>query len=313
MTAVGKILMFFNLIFSLVVGAFVVMVYILHAHWADDFKTLEAKFKVADASNKTYQDELARQRDYTKNFDDQYLKDAELEKLAGIQPGDDLAAKLKKIKGTLKSATDDAQTQRAAVAKLTADLAAATQKSTQDDAALASSKIELDRRQGEVEGNRQRMDEQNKKIAGLIKDMNGFKDDAVSAKIQAKSLQERNVSLEKEKDMLARDNQRLIANGGSLVASAKTKDVNPPADNIEGLVREVGASGLVRITIGSDAGLVKGHTLEVYRLNEIAAQSKYLGRIKIVEVSATEAVGQPMGKMAPLQAGDQVSSRILDR
>ena len=79
------------------------------------------------------------------------------------------------------------------------------------------------------------------------------------------------------------------------------------------MVSEVDPSGLVRITIGSDAGLVTGNTLEVYRLNTLVPdQSKYLGRIRLIQVRNTEAVGQLMGKpTAPPQAGDTVSSRIV--
>jgi hypothetical protein len=83
---------------------------------------------------------------------------------------------------------------------------------------------------------------------------------------------------------------------------------NPPANPLEGTIMNTDPSGLVTISIGSDAGLAKGHTLEVYRL----APSKYLGTIRILEVKPKEAVGQPMGRMtAPLQKGDRVVNRIV--
>jgi hypothetical protein len=87
---------------------------------------------------------------------------------------------------------------------------------------------------------------------------------------------------------------------------------NPPAKHVEGVVKSVG-SDVVQISIGSDDGLAMGNTLWVYRLNVKAlAQSKYLGRIKIVGLDAKSAIGEPMGKMAgPIQEGDHVYSRIL--
>jgi hypothetical protein len=86
---------------------------------------------------------------------------------------------------------------------------------------------------------------------------------------------------------------------------------NPPLENIEGLVKTF-QGNLVKITIGSDAGLVKGNTLEVFRLSSIPDQSKYLGTIRIIDVSATEAVGEPVNRMAaPVQIGDRVASHIL--
>ncbi len=81
------------------------------------------------------------------------------------------------------------------------------------------------------------------------------------------------------------------------------------------MVKSVDASGLVTINIGSDAGLAKGHTLELFRLHaENPSQSKYLGTLRILDVKATEAVGQPVGRLAaPPKAGDRVASRILGK
>jgi hypothetical protein len=90
-------------------------------------------------------------------------------------------------------------------------------------------------------------------------------------------------------------------------ASAK----NPPAENVEGLIKQIDAkSGLVTITLGSDAGLAKGHTLEVFRLSPAP---KYLGTIRIVEVTATQAVGRPTERTAALQLGDRVASQLLKK
>jgi hypothetical protein len=67
-------------------------------------------------------------------------------------------------------------------------------------------------------------------------------------------------------------------------------------------------SGLVILSIGSDAGLKKGHTLEVFRLGK---QPKYLGWITIVEAAATAAVGIPTSRLTtPIEPGDRVANRI---
>jgi hypothetical protein len=78
----------------------------------------------------------------------------------------------------------------------------------------------------------------------------------------------------------------------------------PPA-NIEGLVKRV-EGALATVSVGSDAGLKKGQTLEVYRLGP---KPLYLGRLRIVDVTATQAVGELVGKAKEaIKAGDQVSS-----
>jgi hypothetical protein len=97
-------------------------------------------------------------------------------------------------------------------------------------------------------------------------------------------------------------------------AKEKSKDVasevkHPPKADIVALVKAVDdKSGLVTIDIGSDAGLAKGQTLEVYRLEP---KAKYLGTIRIVEVGPKVAVGQPVGKLLDtLKAGDRLASQL---
>jgi RNA polymerase sigma factor (sigma-70 family) len=87
---------------------------------------------------------------------------------------------------------------------------------------------------------------------------------------------------------------------------AKLREIDVP-NPVEGLVRGV-EGNLVKISLGSDAGLSTGQTLEVFRLGSNPA---YIGRIKLVDVRARESVGQVMGRpMKAIEAGDRVASRI---
>ncbi len=91
--------------------------------------------------------------------------------------------------------------------------------------------------------------------------------------------------------------------------TAAGAEKNPPAQDVEGVVKKVDASGLVTISVGSDAGLVKGHTLEVFRTT--APTPKYMGTIQVLETTRTEAVCRPVGHMPGMPtAGDRVASRI---
>jgi hypothetical protein len=96
--------------------------------------------------------------------------------------------------------------------------------------------------------------------------------------------------------------------------TADSNAKNPPASGrIEGEVTEVDEkSGLVRIeTNGSDLGLAKGHTLEVYRTNP---KPVYIGTIRILDVAPGIAVGRPGGKrQETIKKGDKVTSRLTDR
>jgi hypothetical protein len=86
---------------------------------------------------------------------------------------------------------------------------------------------------------------------------------------------------------------------------------NPPPEPIEGTIKEVDlAAGLMTVSVGSDSGLARGHTLEVYRLNP----PKYLGTLRIIEVKPREAVGKMEGrKLAEVQVSDLVTSKIIDK
>ena len=88
---------------------------------------------------------------------------------------------------------------------------------------------------------------------------------------------------------------------------------DPPPD-VTGLVLnkrpgQTGRSDLVEISLGSDDGLSRGHSLYVYR-NQ--GEGKYLGRINIVYVEPDRAVGAVMEKSrnGVIEKGDHVTSKL---
>ena len=65
---------------------------------------------------------------------------------------------------------------------------------------------------------------------------------------------------------------------------------------------------VVSVSVGSDSGVLKGHTLEVFRLQPTP---KYLGTIRITDVRPNEAVGKPISKpLDPIKEGDHVAAKI---
>ena len=86
---------------------------------------------------------------------------------------------------------------------------------------------------------------------------------------------------------------------------------NPPAVNINGKIELVDGD-LVQVTLGTDHGLAKNNTLDVYR---VQPSPKYLGMIRIVDAKDHSSVGRliPMGNAAfrpQLMKGDLVTSKI---
>ncbi|HTU90126.1 MAG TPA: hypothetical protein VMF69_08635 [Gemmataceae bacterium] len=91
---------------------------------------------------------------------------------------------------------------------------------------------------------------------------------------------------------------------------------NPSVKNVEGLVKSVDKGGLLTLSIGSDAGLSKGQTLELFVMPHkppIDDAHPY-GTVRIVEVEAHQAVAQPVGglKRKPHQ-GDRIIGQILKK
>jgi hypothetical protein len=101
---------------------------------------------------------------------------------------------------------------------------------------------------------------------------------------------------------------------GENKAPAKDESLNSPSDpGVSGLVDKVASTGLVKLNLGSDIGIVKGNILEVIRLDKDHtlpwSKHKYLGRVRVVKVNAKESVAEPVDKMLePLRTGDWVTT-----
>ncbi|HZY90938.1 MAG TPA: hypothetical protein VFE78_39305 [Gemmataceae bacterium] len=288
MTAVGKILVFVNLVFSLVVAALVVTIYMSQTRWAAELKKSEANNQVLVASNRAYEEQM------------QQVAAAADAKVAEAN------ARTKKAEGELAG-------QLAVNNQLRTEVVQLKTRGTAGEALTSASQVEATRRQADTEKLRETLKKETDENARLVNESNKMRERAVAAEIQFTALKEINGRLEKSLQDQARDLARVKANlGGSAVARGGANAKNPPPENVEGLIKQTDPSGLVTITIGTDAGLTKGNTMEVFRLAAVPSQSKYLGTIRIIEAGHNYAVGQPMGKMlAQPQAGDRVASRIL--
>ena len=176
---------------------------------------------MADASNAAYQKQLQQAQDYTTEFNKNVLKDGELTKAAGLQDTDDFKVKLKKIKDTLDAAQKDVKDQKDEADKLHGDLAAAQKKMDADAASLTTALAEADRHLAEAQDTRTRLAKQEADNLDMVKKLGNEHDEKVAMKIRADSAELREKELEKENDKLARDNQKLIANGGTLTSAAE--------------------------------------------------------------------------------------------
>ncbi len=317
MTAVGKILVIFNLLFSVGVGALAVVDYSTRTRWAKGFGELEATNKVvtesrnlykeqADNRGKTLQNlstELANEvkkdiPDVLRKDDKKGGMDWDEDKVRNVVP--EVIKALKIARDRNKSLETEVESQRKLV--LVERL-----KATKAATGTALARATIDVRQKDVDQMRKLLKTETETNTKLIKESNDLRDKAVQAEIERRTAIDRAVELDRAVQDLAKENVRLRAAPGA-GGGVATRGTNPPPDNVEGLIKRTDTSGLVTITIGSDSGIAKGHTLEVFRLKPLP---KYLGQIRIVSVSHKEAVGQFAGRMTgPLREGDTVAARV---
>jgi hypothetical protein len=304
MTIVGKILVFFNLVFSLVVGAFAVMDFTARTHWARGYADLSRRFEVSEgalAAHKAENEKLVRER--------QDLND-KLVQLLGKQALPDQANAAQTAAKALTDARALIDNQKVEITTLRERLVAEGKKATNAEASAQALVKDVERRQADVDALRKTLTEETNKTIQLTKANNDLRDRAVAAEITSRSYKDMSARLESQLQDMARDMVRLRQSAGTGIARRGAQPANPPPESVEGLVERT-SGNLVTISIGSDAGLLKGHTMEVFRLGQTPT---YIGKVRIVEVTANKAVGQAEGRMTvPMRVGDIVSSRIMPR
>ena len=79
----------------------------------------------------------------------------------------------------------------------------------------------------------------------------------------------------------------------------------PP--NVTGHVEALVGNDLLEISIGSDAGLLKGHELIVFRSGPVPV---YLGKVKVIRVDPTHAVCHIEDRKGPIQKDDLVGPPV---
>ncbi|MFO0880324.1 MAG: hypothetical protein U0840_23515 [Gemmataceae bacterium] len=306
MTVVGKILVFLNLVFSLVVGGFAIVDYTARTHWAEAYakvKEQNDKLRSSAESFKRDSDLLAKEKTdlYERLNAERVVIDpaAKDDKDSGFRVASNALTALKE-----RSKTIDELKQQ--VDELRKELVKQKGETTRLLAMEQTYKTDNSRRQADTQLLRNTLKSEMDKSFKLEQEKNQMRDDMVTAQIAAKTLKDRNSQLENQLQELARSLAQAKANLGA--TGVATRGANPPAENIEGQVTKA-EGNLVSISVGSDNGLSKSQTMEIFRLG---VTPDYIGRIRLVEVSAKGAVGQFVNKprKAP-QVGDRVASRIL--
>jgi len=289
MTAVGKILVFLNLLFSVLTAGLIVMVFVTRANWKNEFERVR---RLAEVADKAYSVEKT-EREKDRNASDEKIT-------AFTRQLDDLnktiAAKDKNI------------------ASLQGDLLKAQSLGNASDTNSVLAREELDRIRKEREALETEKKQRLNEIAQLRKDLDTQRQLAVQNEIAWKSATARNEKLLERNEQMAAENKQLkfqansggVAQGNQNLLTAPGPNAAPA--NVRGTVVAYIEGGLTTISIGTDNGIQQGTQLFVYRLvPDNPAASKYLGKLLIRQAKPKEAVGQfyAAAKDSP-QPGDEV-------
>lgn len=291
MNVMGKILVFLNLVFALVVGGFLVVDFATRTKWAEAYKKLQDEVQVAERNVQAVPGTLTRQETTIKTLTQQ-LATARQE-IVDLQ--DTMSAKEK-------------------AHKLALDTAVLQQK----DADLARTRLheENERFQKENQGLlvvlKTRDEEIVKQQTLIVKYRNSAVTEESARKATEARLEQALTRVAELTNALAKASAPGSASGaaGDRVVHGKA---NPPSVDVEGQIESIHAEDreLVEINIGSDKGLSKGQTLEVFRL-----ESKlYIGLLRIQSVQPHTAVGRlerinPANR-TPMRVGDTVASSLI--
>jgi hypothetical protein len=287
MNVVGKILVILNLLMALVTGAFLVIDFATRTNWKNYAESLKRELDVARHNNSATvgtQDELKKQ-----------AKDLQTQLDAERQA---------RVDDKKKADADRAE------ANLRADEAERVRKELEVTAKNAQ--LQVARLQEEIKGRDEVLKKRDQMILTLQDEGRKYRADYLAYKGKADALQARNEQLlaqftEVQRKILEKET------GADLLASADPNRPNPPTVYVRGSIDRVDPQDgtLVEINVGSDQGLKKYNTLEVFRIKP----AQYLGTIRIMEVYHHKAIGRLVRNpylqaRAQLRQGDQVASKI---
>jgi len=269
MNLVGKIFVVVIFVLSLVFMSLAMAVYATHRNWREVVELPADKVGAGKALGLKYQlEQCKRDNEELKNQKDKLAKEyaAELElkqqALTKLENELDIARKERK----------SLEAGRAALEKEKSD-AVAAMNATQKNATDYRQKLET--QLAERVKIEQEADEHFKEIIRKTDELN----QALNDKQQ---LLKRTTELAKDL-AAAREALRWVG----IDEKTDYKSAAPPK-TLEGVVRSVNAAGLIEVSLGSDDGLRKGHTLEVYRT--VGGQSTYVGRVEVVSVGPSKSV-----------------------
>jgi hypothetical protein len=294
MNTVGKVLVILNFLFAVVVGAFLIVDFAARTDWKTQAEKQAKNNILITADRDAHAADAAELRSKNKELQQNIadnvrkLSDQESESKVAIQKVDLVAEEYKN-------------------------------KAKEADATLAKAQSDVERLKTSEKDLKKIVEQREQSILALTDDVKKYRNDAIFQEQQAKQLADRNQELLAQLVTLQQKAMQVAAaapGGASQEQPLVPKnggESNPPSTFVKGKVERVDPQDgtLVQISLGTDQGVNKNNTLEIFRT---FPEPKYLGMVRIVEANFNRSVGRlivPTGAPRPqLKEGDNVWSRL---
>lgn len=282
MSAVGKLLIFLHLFFSVMFLGFAGAVYTAQSNWREAYDKQNgdlgaARKAVNDAAASRATAEAAFQQEVGRLNDDLTRLKGEKATLTGER--DAAAAEAKQLRLSLDTERE--------VARLNSS--------------------EANDRKLETDLVRTKNSDLHKEQQTLVQKLRTVEDTAFSSKLKVQELENRVAALLAEKATLS-----AFLRSKNLPSDAQAiKGVTLPPPDVRALVLDSrksaqGNEELVEVSLGGDDALKKGHVMTLFR------KDKYLGKIRLISVDVDRSVGVVIekSKNATIQKGDEASTQF---
>ena len=293
MNTIGKILVVLNFLFAVIVGIVMVMVTSMRTPWKDAYVELEKQGRVVVA-----------QRDAYAKVNINLANDIRSVKLER----ETMALELKDVQESAAAA------RRADAIKVQEfqNLARAAQ--TGETQALDTTKRQAD----EIKKLNETIGDREKLVVNLEADSKVIRVQAQNFEALARARQLQNEGLLENVRELSQAVAKLEAGVNPNAMNVRDPNApNPPAVTVNGRVEIVDDKDatLIQITLGTDHGVNKYHTLDVYRTKP---EPKYIGMVRIEEAYQLKSIAKLVttggaASRAQIRPDDQVTSKILPR
>ena len=288
MNTVGKILVILNFLFAVTVGLLLVLDIALRNQWKDAYLTLKREAEVMSVERKATEKVINKVTDDNKRL---------------TAADDTLKQKLKKTEDDASNMEDVYKAQKA---DLENQLTVANTTSNDQLGKIKRSAFEI----GDLNAT---VKERESTIVKLQADIKRYRTEAVQFEQVARARQLQNENLLDQLREATR--QVALRDAGANVEAIRVRnpnEPNPPAVKVDGKIEKVDGGDLVQISLGTDHGVNKDNTLDVYRMTP---DPKYLGMVRIVDANTHKSVARLIvtgnaNFRTPLREGDLVTSKI---